>query len=178
MKGIFYMQNEKGSSLLELMISIIILPIVLASLLAIFSNTYKANTIEQSKLFINTQEKIISIRLHEQINTVNKWGNISKINRGQTYNWNDIKNELEFYPIDNSNSPSKIGITNNRLMIHDSENPEQSYTEPCIREIRFWADNADNRYVVVRVTMFDPHNPDFPDYTYQESFYAQNLQRT
>ena len=172
------MGNQKGVSLAELMVSMAILPIILTILFGLFANTYKVNAMEQSKHLINTQEKIISIYLQEQINTVNTWGNISKINRNQIYNWNDIKTEVEFHPIDNKGSTSKIGITNNRLMIRDGGNPERNYTEPCIREIRFWADNTDNRYVVVRVTMFDPHNPDFPDYTYQESFYAQNLQRT
>lgn len=181
MRGFTEMRNQRGLSLIELIVGITILSIVIATLFTLFSTSYKVSAIEKSKLFINSQEKIITFKLNDEINKVQEWGSIQKINRNETYNWNDIKNEIEFYYINSlgTREKIKIGPLRNCLMIrHElTDSNEPTYTEPCIRDIRFWADNTDPRYVAIRIIMFDPNNPDFPDYIYQKTFYAQNLQR-
>lgn len=181
--------KNSGVSLIELSVSIGLMGIVLATLFNLFSTTCTATSSAKSKIFINAQEKRITKQLENEFASLQKINNFPPAledplgkneTPGEDFHLKEAKAELEY--TNASGEHCLIHNVNGCLTITTQSASQRTYSESCIREILFASNAGDERYVLVRISFFDPANPKFKtdpsnDYVYQGIFFARNMQR-
>lgn len=190
------MKNQRGFTLVELMIGIAILSIILTILFSIFSNSYAFSRNQASKQFIESQQKLIYAHLQREFNQIGKFDpnclpqNNLNFNLPLPFISTDNSQDLIYsYDATSTTFSGTIREAGRCLMIREN-NHEIYRSEECIDpnyRIQFTASYEDNRFIRIKMYLFDPRNPDYqlnPDdqesryFPYEITLYAPNAERT
>ena len=177
------MNQQKGFTLIELMIGISILTIILSILFSIFSYSYATSRKQISKQFIDSQEKLIHQILQQEFKNMTAIQlpakGIKDINKNNDDPFQDTTNQPTCDYITQIEAHHMREV-NGCFMVTDENGNEIRRTPECIdttRSTNFTASFEDRRYIRVRMFLIDPNNPDYDPVEYEETFFAPNVVR-